>query len=129
LACNYCWAADAGELAVTSARADIKQRARIAAVPARYRQAGYRPAVDRTSGRLSSDSDRQPRRSPPAAVVPRRLRSRRPTATPRCRAGLERQRETNVRQVRGDVIDATVSQLRSPLYLQLTAIIYLFIST
>jgi len=106
-----CLAADAGELAVTSARVDVNQRARDAAVAARYGQTGVRPTVDRSPGRLSSHPDRQHRRSPPAAVVPRRLRSRRPAATPQCRARLERQRETDVRQVRYDVMDATVSQL------------------
>jgi len=93
--------ADAGELAVTSAGADVNQRARIAAVAAaRCRPARTRPSVDRTPRRLGSDPGLQPRRSPPAAVVPRRSRSRRPATAPRCRAGLERQRETDVRQVR-----------------------------
>jgi len=93
--------ADAGQLAATSAGADVNQRARIAAVAAaRYRPARTRSTVDRAPRRFGSDPGRQPRRSPPAAVVPRRPRSRRPAAAPRSRAGLERQRETDVRQVR-----------------------------
>jgi len=115
-----CLAADAGKLAIASARANVNQRARIAAVAARCRPARSGPSLDRTARRLGSNPGYQLRRSPPAAVVPRRPCSGRPAAAPRCWARLKRQRETDVRQVRYDVIDATVGQLYFLLCLQLT---------
>jgi len=94
-----------GELAVTSAGVDVQQRARVAGVVAVWR---CRPAtrVDRTPRRrlLRSDADRRPGRPASAAVVPRRLRARRPAAAAR-RSGArpQRQRQTDLRQVRDDV--------------------------
>ena len=109
-----CLIAVAGELAATSAGADVDQRARVtAAVTSRRRRpARLRSVFDRAAGGArraggggGGADGGQPRRAPAAAVVPGRASAgRRRAAAPRPRrrrrrARPQRQRKTHLRQV------------------------------